>query len=188
MNLVSRSHEADDGVWVGHEKALDRTTSATGKIFLDPVCRKAMQNIDGQSNRDDVANAVFPLKVGTPAVPLIENELSSAGVGYQNPDVHRRRMSRRSFLCQGMCQRCSRSCALENFRGQSASAEISWIKQARECRWTSCVLQCLERMLTSSLRWAPMERHLASWALIAVPTQPKGMLKQSGKYRWAYLR
>ena len=175
-------------MWVGHEKALDRTTSATGKIFLDPVCRKAMQNIDGQSNRDDAANVVVSSQSRHASCSSDENELSSAGVGYQSPDVHRRRMSRRSILCQGMCQRCSRSVPLENFRGQSASAEISWIKQARECRWTSCVLQCLERMLTSSLRWAPMERHLASWALIAVPTQPKGMLKQSGKYRWAYLR
>ena len=41
VNLVSRSHEADDAVWVGHEKALDRTTSATGKILLDPHVQKS---------------------------------------------------------------------------------------------------------------------------------------------------
>ena len=27
VDLVSRSHEADDGVWVGHNEALDRTMS-----------------------------------------------------------------------------------------------------------------------------------------------------------------
>ena len=79
VNLVSRSHKADDEVWVGHEKALDKTTSATGKILLDPVCRKAMENIDGQSNRGDVANVVFPLKVDTPAVPLMETSCSQLG-------------------------------------------------------------------------------------------------------------
>ena len=34
VDLVSRSHEADDSVWVGHNEALDRTTSAMGKILL----------------------------------------------------------------------------------------------------------------------------------------------------------
>ena len=79
VDLVSRSHEADDGVWVGHDEALDRTTSATGKILRDPVCRKAMQNIDGQSNRDDVANAVSLQRVDTPAVPLMETSCPQLG-------------------------------------------------------------------------------------------------------------
>ena len=35
--LVSCSHTADDGVWVGHNEALDRTISAMGKIFLDTL-------------------------------------------------------------------------------------------------------------------------------------------------------
>ena len=33
VDLVSRSHEADD-VWVGHNEAQDRTMSAMGKILL----------------------------------------------------------------------------------------------------------------------------------------------------------
>ena len=33
VDLVSRSHEADD-VWVRHNEAQDRTMSAKGKIFL----------------------------------------------------------------------------------------------------------------------------------------------------------
>ena len=37
VDLVSRSHEADDGVWIGHNQALDRTVSAVDKILLDPV-------------------------------------------------------------------------------------------------------------------------------------------------------
>ena len=34
MDLISRSHEADD-VWVRHEEAQDRTMSAMDKILLD---------------------------------------------------------------------------------------------------------------------------------------------------------
>ena len=48
VDLVSRGHEADDGVWVGHNEALDRTMSAMGKILLDPVNGKAISDIDGQ--------------------------------------------------------------------------------------------------------------------------------------------
>ena len=40
------------------------------------MCRKAMQNIDGQ---DDVATAVFPLKVDTPAVPLMKTSCPQLG-------------------------------------------------------------------------------------------------------------
>ena len=64
---------------IDHEKALDRTMSAMDKILLDPVCRKAMLNNDGQSNRDDVAIAVFLLKVDTPADPLMETSCPQRG-------------------------------------------------------------------------------------------------------------
>ena len=60
VDLIRRSHDVDDGVWFGLEEALDRTLSATG---LRTVCRKAMQNIGGQFNRDDVNNEVFLPKV-----------------------------------------------------------------------------------------------------------------------------
>ena len=36
VDLVSRSHEADDGVWVGHNEALDRTMSVVGRCSLIP--------------------------------------------------------------------------------------------------------------------------------------------------------
>ena len=39
-------------------------------LHIDPVYRKAMQNIAGQSSRDDVANEGSLLKVDKPAVPL----------------------------------------------------------------------------------------------------------------------
>ena len=109
MDSVSRSHEADDGVWVDHEKALDRTMSAMCKIL---VCRKALLNNDGQSNRDDVANAVFPLKVDTPAVPLPPSTVQTFNPVPKNmPEVFK-------------------IFPLEKCRGQSVSAGTSWMKQA----------------------------------------------------------
>merc|ERR1712135_7396 len=39
-------------------------------LHIDPVYRKAMQNIAGQSSGDDVANEGSLLKVDKPAVPL----------------------------------------------------------------------------------------------------------------------
>ena len=44
---------------VGHNEALDGTMSAMGKILLDPVNGKAISDIYGQSNRDDVAKRCF---------------------------------------------------------------------------------------------------------------------------------
>ena len=76
VDLVSRSREADDGVWVGHNEALDRTMSATGSRT---VHGEAISDIDGQSDRDDVANGVFLRKI----IVSVENELSSAGVKFQ---------------------------------------------------------------------------------------------------------
>ena len=56
MYLVSRSREEDDGVWVGHNEALDRTMSATGSRTANG---EAISDIDGQPDRDDVANGCF---------------------------------------------------------------------------------------------------------------------------------
>ena len=49
VELFSRSREAD-GVW---------GLFAMGKILLDPVNGKAVSEIDGQSDRDDMANGCF---------------------------------------------------------------------------------------------------------------------------------
>ena len=72
-------------------------------MLLDPVNGKAISDIDGQSDRVDVANEVSLQCVSCSSV---ENELSSAGVEFPT--------FRRSILCQGMCQRCSRSNAEGN--------------------------------------------------------------------------
>ena len=46
-------------------------------------------------------------------------------------------------------------------RGQRAAADFS------------CVLPCLERLKRSSLRWLPMECHVAFWTLIVILIQSK---------------
>ena len=97
VNLVSRSHEADD-VWVGQNEVQDRTMSAMGKILLDPVNGKAISDIDGQSDRADGANGVFLRKVNVSVVPLL---------GTRYPQL--KSNSKRSILCQRLCQSCSRS-------------------------------------------------------------------------------
>ena len=57
---------------VGHNEALDRTMSAISKILIDPVNGKAISDIDGQSDRDDVANRMFLRRVNVPVVPLLK--------------------------------------------------------------------------------------------------------------------
>ena len=69
VDLVSRSHEADDGMWVGHNEALDKTMTATGSRTVNG---KAISYIDSQSDRVDVANEVSLRKVSVSAVPLLE--------------------------------------------------------------------------------------------------------------------
>ena len=80
---------------VGHNEALDRTMSAMGKILLDPVNGRPISDIDGQSDRDDVANGVFSSENRCVSCSSVENELSSAGVEFQT--------FRRSILCHGVC-------------------------------------------------------------------------------------
>ena len=80
---------------VGHNEALDRTMSAMGKILIDPVNGKAISDIDGQSDRDDVASRVFSSRNRCVSCSSVENVLSSAGVEFQT--------FRRSILCQRVC-------------------------------------------------------------------------------------
>ena len=44
---------------------------AMGKILLDPVNGKAISDIDGQSDRDDVANRMFLREIDVSAVLLL---------------------------------------------------------------------------------------------------------------------
>ena len=88
---------------LGHNEALDRTMSATGSRTVNG---EAVPDIDGQSDRDDVANGVcFFGKSFVSAVPLLKKS-------YPQLESNSKR-SGRSILCQRMCQRCSRSSAAE---------------------------------------------------------------------------
>ena len=90
VDLVSRSHEADD-VWVRHKEAQDRTMSAMCKILLGIeteykeneldkpkrtghawAYQQSCRNGNKNSNRDDVTNEVFLPKVDGPSVPLLK--------------------------------------------------------------------------------------------------------------------
>ena len=72
---------------------------------------------------------------------------------------------------------------IEYCRGQRASADIS------------CVLPWLERLKRSSLRWLPVECHVAFWTLIVIlilsgrmPTHSGSRRPSSGKFRSASVR
>ena len=72
---------------VGHNEALDRTLSALGKIFFDPVNGKAISDIDGQSDRDDVANRVFLREIDVSAVPLLKTSYPQLESNFKRSDV-----------------------------------------------------------------------------------------------------
>ena len=107
VDLVSRSHEADDGVWVGHNEALDRTMSATGSRTVNG---KAISDIDGQSDRADGANGVFLRKVNMSAVPLLGTSYPQRESNSKRSDVQssvkecargvRDRMQRATRICR----------------------------------------------------------------------------------------
>ena len=84
VDLISRSRDVDDGVWFGLEEALDRTLSTTGSRT---VCRKAMQNIGGQFNSNDVVNEVFLQRVFVPAVPLLKTSYLQLESYFKRSDV-----------------------------------------------------------------------------------------------------
>ena len=98
VDLVSRSHEADD-VWVGHNEAQDRTMTAKSKILLGieteykeneldkpkraghaRACQQSCRNGNKNSNSNDVVNEVFLRRVDVSSCSSVENELSSSGV------------------------------------------------------------------------------------------------------------
>ena len=95
MDLVSRSHEADD-VWVRLNEAQDRTMSAVGKIFLGieteykeneldkpkrtghaGACQQSCRNGNKNSNSNDVVKEVFLRRVNVPAAPLLKTVIFS---------------------------------------------------------------------------------------------------------------
>ena len=156
VDLISGSRDVDDGVWFDLEEALDRTLSATGSRT---VCRKAMQNIAGQFNSNDVVNEVFLRRVNVSAVPLLKTSYLQLESDSKRSDVHSVSMSVLEVF------------EIEYCRGHRASADIS------------CVLPCLVRLLRSSLCWLPMECHMAFWILIMILTRSKRTPTHSGSRR-----
>ena len=174
-------------MWVGHEKALDRTTSATGKIFLDPVCRKQCRTSMASPTETMRPMWLFLLKVDTPAVPLMKTSCPQLGsdtkvlmfIVAECPDVQfcAKECARGvQGLCTRELQRAKRIC--RNLMDKaSARVPVDFV-----C--SSVFREDFDIKSAMGADGAPS----GFMALIAVPTQPKGMLKQSGKYRWAYLR
>ena len=61
--------------------------SAMGKILIDPVNGKAIPDIDGQSDRDDVANRVFLREIDVSAVPLLKTSYPQLESNFKRSDV-----------------------------------------------------------------------------------------------------
>ena len=92
--------------------------SAMGKILIDPVNGKAISDIDGQFDRDDVANNVFLREIDVSAVPLLKTSYLSWS-----------RISNVQTF-NSVSKSVQEVFDLEYCRGQRASADIS------------CVLPC----------------------------------------------
>ena len=158
VDLVSRGHEADDGVWVGHNEALDRTMSAMGKILLDPVNGKAISDIDGQSDRVDVASEVSLRKVNVSAVPLLKTSYLLLESFSKRSDVQ--------------------SCVKERARGVRDRMQ----RATRICRYFLCssLFGAIEEIKSSLVA---MECHVAFWTLIVILIQSKRTPTHSGSRR-----
>ena len=72
---------------VGHNEALDRTMPAIGKILIDPANGKAISDIDGQSDRDDVASRVFLWEIDVSADPLLKTSYPQLESNFKHSDV-----------------------------------------------------------------------------------------------------
>ena len=128
VDLVSRSHEADD-VWVGHNEAQDRTMPAVGKILLGieteykeneldkpkrtghgGACQQSCLNGNKNSNSNDVVNEVFLRRVNVPAVLLLKTSYFQLESYFKRSDVQfcvkecdrsvRDRMQRATGICR----------------------------------------------------------------------------------------
>ena len=61
--------------------------SAMGKILIDPVNGKATSDIDGQSDRDDVANRVFLREIDVSACLLLKTSYPQLESNFKCSDV-----------------------------------------------------------------------------------------------------
>ena len=156
---------------VGHNEALDRTMSSIGKILIDPVNGKGISDIDGQSDRDDVANRVFLREIDVSAVPLLKTSYPQLESNFKRSDVQ---------FCVQECARGVRDRVLQ--------------RATRICRYFLCssLFGAIEEI---NLRCMPRECHVAFWTLIVIliqsgrtPTHPGSRRPSSGKFRWASVR
>ena len=176
VDLVSRSHEADD-VWVGHNEAQDRTMSAMGKILLGDetdhkeseldklkrtghvgACQQSCRNGNKNSNSNDVVNEVFLRRVNVPAVPLLKTSYLQLESYFKRSDVQ---------FCQRMCQSCSRSNAEGN-----GHLQISLVFLLVKC-------DCLDQVFAGCL-WSARKPF---WTLIVILTRSKRTPTHSGSRR-----
>ena len=113
---------------VGHNEALDRTMSAMGKILIDPVNGKAISDIDGQSDRDDVIIRVFLREIDVSAVPVLKTSYPQLESNFKRSDVQ---------LCVKECARGVRDRALQ--------------RASRICRYFLCssLLSAIEEIKSS---------------------------------------
>ena len=155
VDLISRSRDADDGVWFGLEEALDRTLSAMGSRT---VCRKAMQNIGGQFNSNDVVNEVFLRRVNVSALPLLKTSYPQLESYFKRSDVQfcvkecAKGVPDRMQKATGMCRYFLFSSLL------SSIVEIKSLLVAYEC-------------------------HMAFWTLIVILTRSKRTPTHTGSRR-----
>ena len=78
--------------------------SAMGKILIDPVNGKAISDIDGQSDRDDVIIRVFLREIDVSAVPVLKTSYPQLESNFKRSDVQ---------LCVKECARGVRDRALQ---------------------------------------------------------------------------
>ena len=95
----------------GHNEALDRTMFAMGKILLDPVNGKAISDIDGQSDRDDVANRVFLREIDVSAVLLLRTSYHQLESNFKRSDVQSCVKECAGGVRDRVLQRASRICS-----------------------------------------------------------------------------
>ena len=127
---------------VGHNEALDRTMSAMGKILIDPVNGKAIPDIDGQSDKDDVGNRVFLREIDVSAVPLLKTSYPQLESNFKRSDVQFCVKECARGVRDRVLQRATRICRY--FLCSSLFGEIEEIKSSLVAHGVPCVFLDLD--------------------------------------------
>ena len=118
-------------MWVGHNETLDKTMSATGSRTVNG---EAISDIDGQSDRDDVANGVFLRKVNVSAVPLLKTSYPQLESNSTRSDVQSCVKECARGVRDRVLQRATRICI--NFLCSSLFKVGGDIKVFAGCLWS----------------------------------------------------